>query len=247
MPSTGKDFVLHYYPGHYPPTAENIRGTGAQIGPGLLVVLDRNVVLFRAKAYGGPSKVIKDPRGGPNYTPTPAGEYVLLAPEPYRTETWPFSEIKWGTPIKPSPQDPSDVWYLAAKNAGVETWASLKKDWKISREDVANMHFNLYGVQTIAKTWVYNAFGPIAVRFFKDLNGNGRLDPKTEQRSGAMFHTTSENEAQTALKQTVTMNNSHGCIHLKPSERDHLISIKALAAGVKLVIYPYEKKYAGAN
>lgn len=43
------------------------------------------------------------------------------------------------------------------------------------------------------------------------------------------------------------MNNSHGCIHLKPSDRDHLISIKALAAGVKLVIHPYEEKYAGAN
>jgi len=103
-------FVVHYYPGHFPPT-HTLPSTGATLGPGLLIVLEGSKVLFHGKAWGGPSQVIPD-SVNPPFTPTPAGTYVLTDPTPYVTRTWRFSEIKWGTRIKASPTDKSDVWYL---------------------------------------------------------------------------------------------------------------------------------------
>src|SRR4051812_28142229 len=101
--------VLHYYPGNSP--VLRIPGTHATAGPGLLLVFQGQSPRFRGEAWGGLSKATPDPDGGPPYTPTPAGTYVLLDPAPYSTRSWMFSEIKWGTRIKPNPKDPTDVLY----------------------------------------------------------------------------------------------------------------------------------------
>jgi hypothetical protein len=58
-----------------------------------------------------------------------------------------------------------------------------------------------------------------------------------------MFHTTTENEAEYKLGRSITMSNSHGCIHLNPADRSQLTSLKAFIEGMDLVIYPYDKKY----
>jgi len=47
---------------------------------------------------------------------------------------------------------------------------------------------------------LFNDFGPVAVRYFRDDNHNRRLDGK-EYLSGEMFHTTPDNEAQAARGQ----------------------------------------------
>ncbi|MCG5051847.1 MAG: hypothetical protein KA712_02710 [Myxococcales bacterium] len=234
---------LHFYPGHFPPTHVGTR-SGAQLGPGLLVLLRGRTILYRTEAYGGPSKVLKDQDGGPDFTPTPAGRYLLLKPEPYTTHSWAGSEIAWGTPIKPSPTNPRDVHYLVRRKEGREVWGSLLKDFGFDRDKVETMYDALYGIKKLPTTWVFNAFGPIAFRFFQDTNRNGRLDG-AEQKSGAMFHTTAENEAETAQGKVPEMTNSHGCIHLRPRDRDHLMSIGGLKKGVVFVVHPYEAKYVG--
>lgn len=231
---------LHFYPGHYPPTEVNIRGSGASRGPGLLVFLDGKTVLYRAQAYGGPSKKIVD-SPNPDYTPTPAGTFVLLAPETYWTRSWLFSEIRWGTKLMDRPAE-FDVWYLLSNKQGKETWASIKRDFGITRAEIQSYHKALYGISRVPKTWVFNAFGPIAVRFFRDDNNNRKLDGK-ERKEGAMFHTTAENEAEVARKVALNMKNSHGCIHLKPTDRDALIGMGALRAGMTLVIHGYHEKF----
>ena len=238
--------ALHFYPGHFPATSANIAGTGASMGPGLLILFEGKTALHSTKAWGGPSKTIPV-SNGPNFTPTPAGTYVLLRPKPYFTRSWKFSEIPWGTPIKESPTDASDVWYkLPTKGSGKETWASTTKSFGITKQDIKQYYEQLYGVPDyVPDKWLFNAFGPVAVRFFKDKNNNRVLDRGSEHIEGAMFHTTAENEAQVAWQKPVKMTNSHGCIHLQPKDRNLLINLGGLKAGVTLVIHPYGAKYSG--
>jgi hypothetical protein len=233
---------LHFYPGHFPPTLTSIMGTGAQEGPGLLLLLDGKKVLFRGQAYGGPSERVPVP-GAPEYTPTPAGTFVLMDPAPYKTRTWKFSEIAWGTKLKRNPRNPNDVQYLVRIQMGREIWGSLLSDFSITADDIETYHRVLYGVAMVPRKWIFNAFGPIAVRFFKDTNNNRRLDIATESLQGAMFHTTAENEAEAAQSIPLRMTNSHGCIHMKPNDRDSLIGLGGLKAGLTLVIHPYTTKY----
>ena len=235
---------LHYYPGHFPPVVNNIGKNRAAIGAGLVVALKGQTVLFRGEAWGGPSAIIPV-AGGPDMTPTPQGEFVLMNPEPYKTDSWPMSRIKWGTRLKESPHDKDDVWYLASVKMGHENWASMKRDFGLTKETILNAYSEAMGKvhKKIPTSWILNDFGPLSVRFFVDKNRNGRLDPDLEKLEGAMFHTTPVNEMQTRQMKEPEMEVSHGCIHLKARDRGTLIGMKVLRAGTKLTIHPYNKRY----
>jgi len=100
----------------------------------------------------------------------------------------------------------------------------------------------LYGVRLVPPKWVFNDFGPIAIRWFKDLNGNQILDNK-ETLSGQMFHTTPLNEAQHKQGLLIKLTASHGCIHLKPLDRDNLLRSGAFNSGMLFVIHKYDEIY----
>lgn len=168
MGQTGKE--LHFYPGQK-----------------LLLLLRAGKVVLRSEAWGGPSARVQD--ATMDATPTTPGRYLIYREEAYITRTWPWSSIRWGTKL----QDKlSDVWY----QLNVNTWASLQKDKGISRQDVIDQNFRLYGQKRVPDSWVFNDFGPIAIRYFVDRNGNGRFDQGKETLMGEMFHTTPDNEAQ---------------------------------------------------
>ena len=233
--------ILHFYPGHSTPVRTNIGVHKASIGPGLLIALKGDVVIFRGEAWGGPSQPIPMP-GEPTLTPTPRGTFVLRAPEPHTTKKWRFSRIKWGTKLKVNPAN-REVLYEQSRTArGESVWASLMKDFKISRTDVEDIHEALFGYKRVPETWVFNDFGPIAVRFFRDLNKNRKLD-KGESLEGAMLHTTPQNEIENTLPSGVQLEVSHGCIHMKPKDRDALIGMGVLRAGNTIVIHSYTEKY----
>lgn len=97
-----------------------------------------------------------------------------------------------------------------------------------------------YGKYSVPETWVFNDFGPIAIRWFRDVNGNGKLDVD-ERLSGQMFYTTPDNEAQAAFKQPVTLTESHCCIHLKPVDRDRLFSAGAFKPGTRFTVHRYDE------
>lgn len=178
-------------------------------------------------------------------TPTPKGRYILLEPAPYKTNSWPMSKIKWGTPLKESPADPEDVWYLHAKRQGKDVWASTKRDLGMTKAALLVAYSEASGKpqRKLPPIWLLNDFGPLAVRFFVDKNNNGRFDDGAEEASGAMFHTTPENELQPGSALEV----SHGCIHMNPKDRDALIGMKVLRAGTVLHIHGYNEKHGTAD
>lgn len=131
-----------------------------------------------------------------------------------------------------------DVLYQLPSGA----WGSIAKDFKIKRDTILDVCVAYYKRRVIPATWVLNDFGPVAIRWFKDLNGNRILDGK-EQISGQMFHTTPLNEAQHAQKQVVQLSPSHGCIHLKPADRDMLFAIGAFKPKTEFTIHKHNERY----
>ena len=209
---------LHFYPGQK-----------------LLVVLDKFIVHGRFEAWGGPASIGNDPRMPEE--PTWPGEYVIDKAHAYRTNTWPLSRIAWGTPLRDMPGQ-NDVWYQLPGGK----WGSIKADTGITRNDIVNLNFNLYNARMVPRQWVFNDFGPVAIRWFKDLNGNRILDGK-ERLSGQMFHTTQKNEAQHTRGLPIAMAPSHGCIHLRPVDRDRLFAVGAFKPGTRFVVRKYYEKY----
>lgn len=208
---------LHFYPGQH-----------------LLVVLEHGIVAGRFEAWGGPSAVGSDPYMPEE--PTWRGTYYIDRSERYYTPTWPYSKIKWGTPLLDKPKT-NDVWYQLPSGK----WGSVKKDVGVDRAELLQTYYDLYKSRKVPSSWVFNDFGPIAIRWFKDLNGNKVLDGK-ETLSGQMFHTTPANEAETALGLKVNLAPSHGCIHLKPADRDKLILQGAFKPKTKFVVHKYNEK-----
>jgi hypothetical protein len=99
-------------------------------------------------------------------------------------------------------------------------------------------NLELYGNYSLPKSWVFNDFGHITCYFYKDKNTNRRLD-RDEQIHREYFHTTPDDEAKTAAGKPVVLQESHGCIHLKPNDSDFMISMGYFKQGNLVIVHPY--------
>jgi len=151
-----------------------------------------------------------------------------------------MSVIEWGTRLKDMSQlHPPDVWYELPSSS----WGSVKNDFGIERDDIMKKHYELYGRKIVPERWRFNDFGPAAVRYFKDRNNNLRLDEdKGERLSGEMIHTTPENEAQAATGKEVRLGPSHGCVHIRPQDRNTLLRMNAFKPGTPFVVHEYNER-----
>jgi hypothetical protein len=214
-------------------------------GPKVMLWVIDGAIIEKGEAWGGempdPSityKVMK-PR------PTTPGKYIVQSYAPYRTNTWPLSKIRWGTPLKVDGST-GDVLYDTGqrKRRWVKltdllgpgaTLDAIKAEYKAKYGSSGKYDADGDGVPD---AWVFNDFGPMAVRYFRDANHNRKLD-NGEFLSGEMIHTTPKNEAQTAVGDTVALEASHGCIHLRPADRDRFNAAGAFRPGTDLVIHKY--------
>ena len=208
---------LHFYPGEK-----------------RLVLLEGSRVLVSAEAWGGPEHVILH-KNAMAQGPTDAGRFVIGWVGKYHTGSWPWSKIQWGTALR---DISTDVYFENSSG----TWSSIKKDFGITRDAIIKQHYALYGKKNVPPTWIFNDFGPQAIRYYVDSNRNGKQD-KSENLSGEMFHTTPDNEAQQARGQSLHMTESHGCIHMKPLERDTLKNKGAFDLGRTLIIHSYTDRF----
>lgn len=211
--------VLHFYPGQKH-----------------LILMEGPTVLMQAEAWGGPPQTIYHEYGMHEYR-TFAGKFVIGWVGRYQTPTWPTSKIPWGAELR---YQPPDVQY----KTGAGIWMSVTEQTTWTTAKIKKENYALYGKYEVPPTWVFNDFGPEAIRYFKDLNHNGKLDGK-ESLEGEMFHTSPDNEAQQAQGKPILMAESHGCIHLRPVERDQLKAKGAFEYGRALTIHTYKERFRG--
>lgn len=197
-----------------------------------------------AEAWGGiaPTPGYRDPVMQPQ--PTTPGTYVIHDHGPYVTPTWVTSRIAWGTPIR---LDPGSHEVLYQVGSGSNRWKRVPRlEPKYTNEVAIRMvYYALYGDSGIhdgnrdgfPDKWVFNDFGPWAIRYFRDPNRNRRLDAG-ERLMGEMIHSTPKNEAQTAVDaRTVKMTTSHGCIHIKPIDRVSFLKLGAFRKGNLMIVH----------
>ena len=207
--------MLHFYPG---PRR-------------LLFIVDSKLVLD-VDARGGP----RYPGGKPTTAnemqqmPTTPGRYRVGWVGRYVTRTWDQARIPWGARLKPHPSDDKDMLYEASPGH----WRSVLKVAKVTRRQLEDGNKHDYHDEHLPTRWLWNPFGPVAIRYYVDRNDNHRRDPG-EPLSGEMFHTTPDDEANADRP----LDDSHGCIHIKPLDRDALLKAGAFLLGTLLVIHDY--------
>ena len=200
----------------------------------LFLAVDSKLVID-IEAWGGP-RFAQRPRPGEPFgaTPTPSGRFRIDRLEAYRTNSWGWSKLSWGTRIAAHPTDDHDLVY----EAGPGRWRSVRQKTGNAREDVIRRYAELYGIEKVPPTWVFNDFGPVAVRFYADRNNNRKRDAN-EPLQGEMIHTTPDNEAEGGPD--TKLYESHGCVHIRPFDRERMLAIDAFHRGTLLVIHDYEE------
>jgi hypothetical protein len=217
---------IHFYPGSRKMAVFSVRD-------------GRRSPLFLIPAVGGPSAGGTDERMPEQ--PTTAGRYVIGKIHAYRTPSWLFSQIPWGTKLKDM-RARNDVWFQQSNGS----WASIKENYKITRDEIQQEHFRLFADLRVPSSWVFNDFGPVAIRYFEDRNSNGRLDGK-EQLSGQMIHTTPDDEAATVRGQKFELSESHGCVHIRPEDRARLMGADVFKIGTAFIVHSYAESFPNAG
>ena len=214
-------------------------------GDKLLLYYVNDKIVLRAEACGGPSK--RKPRlPGESIAagPTSSGTFIIDHIESYRTSTWDWSKVRWGTRIRMSQRRSGHAEYELSSGK----WASLTRDFGWSVADIKEAHRDLYGYRAFPDRWIFNDFGPIAVRYYRDRNANRQRDA-SKPLMGQMIHTTDVNEAEWTRypedPSKVKLVPSHGCIHVKPIDRDVFLEAGAFRPGMTLVIFRYDEHFVG--
>jgi len=214
-------------------------------GDKLLLYYVNDKIVLRAEAWGGPSK--RKPRlPGESIAagPTLPGTFIIDHVESYRTSTWDWSKVRWGTRIRKSQRRSTQAEYELSSGK----WASLTRDFGIGAKDIETAHRSLFGYDKFPDRWIFNDFGPIAVRYYRDRNANRQRDA-SEPLMGQMLHTTPSNEAQWIRypedASKVELAPSHGCIHIKPIDRDAFLEAGAFRPGMTLIVFRYHEHFTG--
>ncbi len=200
-------------------------------------------------AHGGPSN---EKMGGDGHaqTSTTTGRFVIKSIEKHvsygRYAIW--SGIAWGTEVKISGNivmiKQLGSWKkLTDVNA---QWGAYKNDQKKVTDAVLNYQRNLYPNSPIPTKWLFNDFGHVSVKYFKDLNNDRKMNGK-EQVMGDFIHTTPPDEAATASGRIFQLAESHGCIHVRPGDIDTMIGNGYLKKGNTIEVHPYTKKAIDAS
>lgn len=214
-------------------------------------------------AHGGLSDDLLDDNPSmkaSQYSSTKAGRYVIHSIAKHVSGgRWIMSSIPWGTPI-------TFNWIehkiYIRKDKKLVKLSEYNTQWsRFSDTDLYDQLLKIYQdnymnyySKPFPDTWIFNDFGHVAVKYFKDINNNFILDNKESIQSD-FIHTTPVDEAKTAYNKIVeprfakpiVLENSHGCIHVKPDNINELIDNGYLSKGGNLEVHPYEASRTAPN
>jgi hypothetical protein len=205
-------------------------------------------IMLEVEAWGGIKGVRHhhfphDPvDSGMRPRPTTPGSYVISGWGPYRTRSWDFSRIRWGTELRLDETRQhllyktdtlSQPWRPVESIIPLATLAYVRR--LFSDTWGGNRRYDRNG-DGIPDVWVLNDFGPMAINYFRDPNRNRKLDAG-EKIMGEMIHTMPDNEGQTDQGKPVEMQFSHGCIHVRPADLGRLVGQGAFKVGELIVVH----------
>jgi hypothetical protein len=192
------------------------------------------VVVATYDAVGGPrtSGMAGD---GHVAGPTDEGNFVLSHCGKHSSSRYPeWSRIQWGSELKESNGK------LLVHHEG--KWRALGDLTTVTKADTMKYHLELYGRNEVPKRWLFNDFGHMTCKYFRDSNKNRKMDTeKGETIHGEFLHTTPTDEADSALGRAVQLVESHGCIHIKPNDIDEMYKKQYLKKGNLVVVHRYDE------
>jgi hypothetical protein len=204
-----------------PDEKETVSSKGNLIPLGTIHVFVKGTEIEAIDARGGPWLHLKD--RGHSIDPSRPGTYKVGAGAAVVTSWWEFSQLADGTPLREvTAKDGSvDVQYKRDGN-----WHStLRLAMPLERDAIIDAEIQYGRLAKIPKEWDLNDFG-------KEGFHVGDTD--------MFIHTTPDTEDEYAAKMPEKLTFSHGCIHIKPSDREHLIKEGWLRAGVTIKIHAYD-------
>ena len=194
----------------------------------------QEIITDEYDAVGGPpnSRLEED---GFQAGPTDVGEYVIAYCGRHSSDRYPnWSRIPWGARLKEERNGKLYVFYEGR-------WTLLNAITPVTRQQIVEYHYSLYGKSTVPSTWVFNDFGHMTCYYFKNVNKNHKRD-KNEKIHGEFIHTTPLDEARSEQKRHLILTESHGCVHVKPVDIDDMIKKEYLKRGNLLVVHQYREK-----
>lgn len=217
----------------YPGERTNAKGT---VVGHIYVFIGDKVTSYDMAGGPPPGKGYKG-GGGHSAGVTPAGHYVLDHAEHHTTRNWPQSVVPWGAPIRDDAgiieYQVGGVWKQASGPRGDVTQAVQLYDRRSGKnispdqaDQVARAMFFTEGV--LMSSWNKNDFG----EWSWNLKKGGH-------RSPYYIHTTPDDEAATLAGTAFELQQSHGCVHVRPLDRKEMVKSGALKAGVAVEVKPY--------
>jgi hypothetical protein len=215
-------------------------------GFGKLYVVRSNTIVAEYEARGGPKETFKgDDRH--IHSPIPPGDYVLSATIRYTTPNWPDSCVPWGAQIREAPNgevqyDSGAGWQYATGSPKAAMNVAFRSYWarmgnpplseselneEAKRQFAVNPKRPREGLVTV---WQRNDFGQWAFALLKD-----------GKKTGFFIHTTPRDEL-TPKGTPIQLGSSHGCIHMRPVDRNEAKEKKYLDRGVILHVTDFDTK-----
>lgn len=218
-------------------------------GFGMIYVVRAGTIVAEYEARGGPKEKFKG-EDRHIHSSIPPGDYVLSAALKYTTPNWPNSCIPWGAKIRETSDheieyNPGSGWIhatgspqatmnVAARNLLVRiNERPLNADEEAALNDFAKLFFDVdpkHRTGTIVSVWQRNDFGEWAF----SLQQGGK-------KSGFFIHTTPEDEL-TPKGTAVQLDYSHGCIHMRPVDRNEAKDKGYLQKGAILHVAAFDAK-----
>ncbi len=194
----------------------------------------------RFDVAGGPptAQPIAD-EGGHTATRTPPGRYLLDQAEHHTTSGWPDSVVPWGARIREVDsvvQYELDGKWVDASGPNGRVTRAWVLFYTRSRRPVTVAIASRHARQSF-----YDRAGHLMSRWVLNDFGNWSWNLRSGRLRTAFFiHTTPKDEATT---DNVDLVQSHGCLHIKPRDRNVMVLRGYLSPGTVVIVKTYEERW----
>jgi len=193
------------------------------------------------EACGGPETHSHD--RGHTSGPTPKGKYHLGARHHHVTVNWSASCIAYGRPIRQGAveyeyQDEKGRWHVASGPHGKVTKLRLKER-RVELNRPLTQADRQEVIRGVRKMFRWNNGEPMEQWWYNDFGEWAWNLPGT----ACYIHTTPEDEVAWHLRSAnIPLENSHGCVHIHPKDREDMMRKGYLKRGAYFEVKGYSEK-----